>query len=40
MPIPALSPLKLNRALLARQGLLARKRISVRAAIHAAGGLQ
>lgn len=40
MPVQTLSALKLNRALLARQGLLARKRMSVRAAIHAAGGLQ
>lgn len=35
-----LSNLDLNRALLARQGLLARKRISVEKAIAAAGGLQ
>lgn len=40
MAAATLDPLKLNRALLARQGLLARRRISVRAVIHAAGGLQ
>lgn len=40
MPPRRLGPRDLNRALLARQGLLKRRRIGVAAALHACGGLQ
>lgn len=40
MPIRTLSARELNRALLARQGLLKRRRIGIAEAIHACGGLQ